>query len=104
MKRTVYLAFALAAVLLTSCAQVKAPLTGVFYTDLKAPLAVTDGTGSSKVGSAEAQSILGIVATGDASIETAAKSAGITKIHHVDEHVNSILGIIAKYKVVVYGE
>jgi len=105
MKRSTITAGAvLVTLLMTSCAQVKAPLTGVIYTDLKAPLAVTDNTGSSKVGSAEAMSILGAVATGDASIETAAKSAGITKIHHVDEHVNSILGIIAKYKVVVYGE
>ena len=105
MKRPfVSLGVACAALLMTSCAQVKSPLTGFIYTDLKAPRAVTDNTGSSKVGTSEAQSILGILATGDASIESAAKSAGITKIHHVDEHVSGILGIIAKYKVVVYGE
>lgn len=89
---------------LSSCAMVSAPTTGVIYTDLKAPLAVTSNDGSSKVGSGEITSILGIVATGDASIESAAKSAGITKIHHVDYEAMSVLGIYATYKVVVYGE
>jgi len=92
-------------VLFSSCgAYVASPLTGFMYTDVKAPLAVTSNQGSSKVGSAEAQSILGIVATGDASIDAAARAGGITKIHHVDYHATSILGIIATFKVVVYGE
>ncbi len=88
----------------SSCAIVKTPLTGFIYTDMKAPFAVTSNANSSKVGTAKAQSILGVVATGDASIEAAAKSAGITKIHHVDEHATGILGIVATYEVVVYGE
>lgn len=90
--------------LMTSCATVKSPLSGVWYTDVKAPFAVTSNANSTKVGSSEATSILGIVATGDAGIDAAAKSAGITKIHHVDEHSTSILGFFAKYKVFVYGE
>lgn len=90
--------------LLSSCAVVKSPLTGVLYTDIKAPVAATSNSNSTKVGSASATSILGVVATGDASIDAAAKSAGITKIHHVDEHSTSILGFFAKYKVYVYGE
>ncbi|MCK9450733.1 MAG: TRL-like family protein [Bacteroidales bacterium] len=90
--------------LLSSCAVSKSPLTGFLYMDVKAPLTATGNSGSSKVGSASAKSILGIVATGDASIDAAAKSAGITKIHHVDEQSTSILGIIATYKVYVYGE
>ncbi|MDD5507183.1 MAG: TRL-like family protein [Bacteroidales bacterium] len=89
---------------LAGCAVVKTPLTGFIYSDVKAPFAVTSNTGADRVGTAEATSILGIVALGDASIDAAAKSAGITKIHHVDEHVTGILGIYARYKVVVYGE
>ena len=89
---------------LSSCATVKSPLIGVWYTDVKAPLTATSNANSSKVGTAEATSILGVIATGDASIDAAAKSAGITKIHHVDEHSTSILGFIAKYKIYVYGE
>ncbi|WP_236979624.1 TRL-like family protein [Membranihabitans maritimus] len=98
--------FALLAVLvcMTSCATVKSPLSGMVYSDVKAPVAVTGNSNSTKVGSSEATSILGIVATGDASIEAAAKSAGITKIHHVDEQSSSILVFFAKYKVFVYGE
>ncbi len=93
-----------AAAFLSSCAMVKSPLIATLYTDVKAPVAVTSNSNSSKVGTSEATSILGIVATGDASIEAAAKSAGITKIHHVDEHSTNILGLFAKYKVYVYGE
>jgi hypothetical protein len=89
---------------MSSCAFVSAPLLGGLYTDVKAPLAVTSNAGSTKVGTAKAQSILGIVATGDASIEAASRSAGITKIHHVDYQATSILGIVATYTVYVYGE
>nr|NQU90667.1 hypothetical protein [Bacteroidota bacterium] len=89
---------------LSSCAFVAAPVTGFIYTDVKAPIAVTGNTGSTKVGTAKMQSILGLVATGDASIEAAAKSAGITKIHHVDYEATGILGIIATFTTVVYGE
>lgn len=88
----------------SSCAMVKAPLSGFLYTDVKAPLVATSNSGASKVGTSEATSILGWVATGDASIDAAARSAGISKIHHVDEQSTNILGIIAKYKVYVYGE
>lgn len=90
--------------LMSSCAFTTSPVTGFIYTDVKAPLAVTSNTGSTKVGTAKMQSILGIVATGDASIEAAAKSAGITKIHHVDYEATSVIGVIATFTVVVYGE
>lgn len=95
----------LSATLLTSCgAFVIAPVMGTLYTDVKAPITATSNTSSVKMGKASATSILGLVATGDASIETACKSAGITKIHHVDFHASSILGIVATYTVYVYGE
>ncbi len=90
--------------MMSSCAMVSSPLIGAYYTDVKSPVAVTGNSGSSKVGKAEAKSILGIIATGDASVQAAAQSAGIKKIHHVDQHATSILGIIASYTVYVYGE
>lgn len=90
--------------LMASCASVQSPVGAWAYVNVKGPMAVTGNTGSTKVGTAECNGILGLVATGDASIETAAKSAGIKKIHHVDYESSSILGIVAKYKVVVYGE
>ncbi|MCB0583940.1 MAG: TRL-like family protein [Phaeodactylibacter sp.] len=93
------------AFMLSSCgAYVGSPLTGFIYTDLKAPLAATSNPVGNKVGTAEATSILGIVATGDASIEAAAKKAGITRISHVDYEANSVLGVFAKFTVYVYGE
>lgn len=82
------------------------PVTGVF-TSVKYPLAVTNVKGETqnlKRGEASCSSILGIVAIGDASIETARLNGGITKIHWVDVSVMSILGIYAEWKVIVYGE
>jgi hypothetical protein len=65
---------------------------------------VTANSGSSKSGSASATSVLGIVATGDASIQAASSNGGITKIQHVDQKVERILFFWAKYTVTVYGE
>lgn len=78
---------------------------GVIYTKVDAPAAVGDGPVKySKVGRAEAQSILGLVATGDASIQTAARNADIKTIKYVDYHVENILGIIGRYTTTVYGD
>ena len=84
------------------CAAVT-PMNGTLYTDLKGPVAMGTATGMSKVGEAKATSIVG-VALGDASIETAMKNGGITKVHHVDTKVKSILGVYAEYITTVYGE
>ncbi len=95
----------LAVFLLTGCAAyVISPVTGGFYTDVKIPGLVGCGKEFSKVGTAEMTSILGFVAYGDASIEAAMKASGITKIHHVDYQAFSVLGIYAKFTVMVYGE
>lgn len=88
----------------TGCAYAVSPVLGGWYTDVKAPMGATSNEGSSKMGEGTATSILGIIATGDASIATAAKNAGIKKIHHVDYQTMSILGIYAKFTVKVYGE
>lgn len=100
-KLTIVFAIALS---MSGCAYVASPLMGAWYTDVKSPVAVTSNTNSSKVGSAGATSILGLVATGDASIDAAAKAAGISTIHHVDQHATNILGIYATYTIFVYGE
>ena len=78
---------------------------GIIYTELKLPVNVTSNNGkTAKVGTAECMSVLGMVATGDCSIEAAKKQGGITKVHHVDWDAKNVLGIIGNYKVVVYGE
>ena len=89
---------------LSGCAMVKAPVNGGWYTNLQASEGATSNVGASKIGEASCTSILGLIATGDASIDAAAKAAGITKIHHVDYKAESLLGIYSKYTVVVYGE
>ncbi|MCM1151428.1 MAG: TRL-like family protein [Alistipes senegalensis] len=93
-----------AALFFVSCGGIKSPVAGVLYTDVKDGVAVTANAGSSKVGTAEAIGILCLVATGDASIEAAAKDAGITRIHHVDYQSKSYLGVYNVYTTIVYGE
>ncbi len=69
--------------------------------------AIGAGTGDvsySKVGKATSTSVLGLVATGDASIKTAAANGGIKTIKFVDYEVDNVLGIYGKYTTVVYGD
>ena len=90
------------ALALTSCGTVG--LVGTVYVDATEPAAVTSNTLGTKVGQAEALSVLGVVAVGDAGIEKAAKQAGITKVSHVDKKTFSVLGLFTKVTYTVYGE
>ena len=94
--------FACAALLSVGCA--KSPVVGGIYTDVKDGLAVTGNAGSSKVGTAEVKGYVGLVALGDASIQTAAREAGITRIHHVDYQTKSYVGVYTIYTIIVYGD
>lgn len=92
---------------LTGCgALVASPVPGILYTDVRAPVAATDNTIKDGYvsGSSTVTSVLGLIATGDASIETAAMNAGITKIYYVDYSSKSVLGLYATYTVTVFGE
>ena len=93
---------ACAALFLAGC--VKSPIVGGLYTDIKDGMAVTGNAGSSKVGTAEAKGYVGVVAMGDASIQAAAREAGITRIHHVDYQSKSYVGVYNIYTIVVYGD
>lgn len=89
---------------LSGCATANAPVNGFLYTSVTGPVAVSGSSDKpTKVGRSYARSIFGLWATGDASIETAAKNGGITKIHHVDHETQVILGVMADYTTVVYG-
>lgn len=93
-----------AAVGLSSCAtSLRAPLSGGLYSDLHAGSAATSNQAGNRVGEACATSILGLVATGDASIEAARRNGGITMITSADDSIMSILGVYAKYCTVVRG-
>ncbi len=102
MKKILASAFFAAALLGTGC--VKSPVVGGIYTDVKDGLAVTGNAGSSKVGTAEVKGYVGVVAMGDASIQTAAREAGITRIHHVDYQSKSYVGVYTIYTIIVYGD
>ncbi len=105
MKKSLFFVAAIAiALFASSCATTQSPVSGYIYGNVKGPLAVTASTGASKVGTSTAKSILGWISSGDASIETAAKQAGITRIHHVDYQSTNILTFYATYTVLVYGE
>lgn len=83
----------------------QAPVHGWLTIDQKGPVAVGDlsiGAGD-KVGRGRCEGVL-IVSWGDASIDKAAKDAGIKQISHVDTQVLNILGIYARYDMVVYGK
>lgn len=89
---------------LTACANVRGPLQAglSFY---KAPLAMTTATAQpTKHGEACAQNFLGLIAVGDASIDTAKKNAGINKVTHVDHITGRVLGYYARFCTVVTGE
>jgi hypothetical protein len=80
-----------AALLLSSCA-------------LTLPVNATSNEVGSKVGMSKATGYLGVLWFGqDASIQKAAKQAGITKISTVDVKQTDLLGIIQTYECIVTG-
>lgn len=94
----------LLAVALGGCATAMSPVTGTMYSNVKAPLtATTSPKEVQRVGRASVRSILGVFASGDASIQTAARNGGITEIHHVDYESQNFFGVLAEFTVVVYG-
>ncbi len=58
----------------------------------------------SKQGEASSYSVLGLYASGDCSIATAARNGGLKKIGHVDYKYFNIIGIWQEATVIVYGE
>jgi hypothetical protein len=92
---------------LTGClvAPVKPPM-GILYTDHFSPLFADQTTGEvgSRSGEAEAISILGLVAIGDASLQTAAQNGNIKNVRHVDYQYVNYVGVYQKYVTIARGE
>jgi len=102
-KVTWFVSLAVTLFFLTGCAT-SMPI-GSLYTELKLPVTATgESVKGPKVWTAECMSVLGLVATGDASVAAAMRNGGITKVSHIDWEAKNILGIIGNYKVVVYGQ
>ena len=87
---------AAATLMLTSCA---------LYANYTEPMFVEGHNNvGNKVGTSSWSNIFGIIQTGDAGINAAAKGAGIKKISHVDVTKTNILGLFQTHKTMVYGE
>ena len=72
---------------------------------LTLPVTATSNPVGTKVGTATARGFLGILFfNADASIRTAAKNGGITKISTVDIKQGNVLNLIVTYETIVTGE
>lgn len=92
------------ATFLAGCQPVASPLLGIFYNETKFGDTATTATSAAKEGRACAQTILGLVATGDASIDAAKANGGITEVSYVDHTAKSVLGIIGEWCTIVKGK
>jgi hypothetical protein len=97
------LALVAGAALFSGCAMAASPVNG-WYADVKWGTEIPSGSPGSKVGMAECQTILGLFASGDATVETAARNGGITTVKTVDHHSMNVLGIYSKFTTKVTGD
>ncbi|MBU0995785.1 MAG: TRL-like family protein [Proteobacteria bacterium] len=82
-------------------------MTGCAYVNVKTPLDTDmDQTSlGTKTGEASLQSVLWLVAWGDAGTKKAAENGEITVIRHADQKTYSILfGLYSKVTTIVYGD
>lgn len=77
---------------------------GFLYTGTKTGLENNNGVAASKTGQACMSSVLGLVAWGDGSIESAKADGNITKVATINYATNNILGIYGQYCTVATGE
>ena len=86
------------------CAMVASPVgNGLLYTSVQGPVAATEGTDASRKGRACASNLLGLLATGDASIDSAKRDGGITTVSAVDHDSMSVLILYSRYCTIVRG-
>jgi hypothetical protein len=85
----------------TGCVGVYSPAMGSIIMNVKGPWSTTGSVGS-REGRACAQSILGMVATGDASIKAAASNGGVTKIASID-HESTWFIVYGEFCTIVRG-
>ncbi|HEU4684263.1 MAG TPA: TRL-like family protein [Nitrospira sp.] len=90
-------------VTLAGCMPVASPVVGIIYTEAKYGMFATNASAATKEGKACAQTILGWVATGDASVSAAKAAGGITTVAHIDHTAKNVLGIIGEWCTIVKG-
>ena len=101
----------LLAVFMAGCAGLGAPaqhVPGFLFSDTKTPAwdlnVNTNGDSTTKIGRAMCQSVLGLIATGDCSIDAAKKNGGIIRVTSVDFEVKNFLGVYTEYTTKVSGQ
>lgn len=90
--------------LLTGCASGMSPVGFALFTNVDGPITATDHVAATKKGSACATNVLGIIGAGDASIYTAKRNGGITKIATADYSSTGFYPIFGRTCVNVAGE
>lgn len=100
--KALFLAASVAA--LSGCAATSSPVGNALFTDVSGPVGVSNSAEASKLGKSCAHNVLGLVATGDASIEAAKKSGNISTVSSVDGHGTSVLFLYSRFCTVVKGQ
>lgn len=88
---------------LSGCQIVASPLAGGIYNETKYGDMATTSSSATKEGKACATSILGLVATGDASVTAAKMNGGITNVAVVDHTAKNIVGVFGEWCTIVKG-
>ena len=88
---------------LSGCMIVQSPAIGILGSDVTWGDVATGKTVARKEGRACVDSILGLIARGDASVRAARDSAGITEVSVVDHSAKNFLGIRGQYCTIVRG-
>jgi len=98
---------AMAVVGLGGCMIVESPIRGVAGTEViwgDVATGETTTPGTEKVGKACADSILGLVARGDASVRAAKLNGGIKEVTVVDHSARNFFGIVGEWCTIVRGK
>jgi TRL-like protein family len=89
---------------LNGCAYPRASAgPGWIFTDTKEAQFIDNSIKGSKKGEACGENILGIISTGDSTIETAKRNGGINNVNTADRTYWGVLGIYSKSCLIVKG-
>jgi TRL-like protein family len=89
---------------LSGClAYARSPVSGFIYSEVEGPVAATSVAKSARSGRSCAESYLGWVALGDASIDAAKRGGQIQEVSAVDHESFNVLGIYARFCTIVRG-
>lgn len=103
MIRTIALSIAATAILMTGCATGLSPAGVGIVTDVKGPITATN-LKATKVGTACAKTIVGVLVKGDASIRAAKKAGKISKVSTVDYHTKGYYPFVGETCIIVTGQ